>query len=217
MSSIVTLNSNHLGVQYLRKKDKRMAKVIEMVGPVTYKPYEDCYAFLVSQIIGQMLSNKVADVLYSRLLALCSNSVTPHAVSELSDEELKSIGISKAKVGYIRALTSAVLIGALKFDLLPEKTDKEIIKILTGIHGIGKWSAKMYLIFVLDRQDVLPVEDGAFLQGYSWVYKTKDFNPKSIEKKCKKWKPYSSIAARFMYKALDQGLTKSEFHLFKEG
>lgn len=83
-----------------------------------------------------------------------------------------------------------------------------------ALHGIGKWTAKMYLIFVLDRQEILPYEDIAFLQSYEWLYKTKDRSKKSIEKKCKKWKPYSSIASRYLYKALDTGLTKESFKLF---
>ncbi len=73
----------------------------------------------------------------------------------------------------------------------------------------------MYLIFVLNRQDVLPWEDGAFLQSYRWMYKTEDSSRKAVEQKCRKWKPYLAIAARFLYRALDEGFTKSEFHLFK--
>jgi len=73
----------------------------------------------------------------------------------------------------------------------------------------------MYLIFVLDRQDILPTEDTAFIQSYEWLYKTTDRSKESIEKRCKKWKPYSSIATRYLYRALDAGFTKEEFHLFK--
>ncbi len=73
----------------------------------------------------------------------------------------------------------------------------------------------MYLIFVLDRPDILPTEDVAFLQAYEWLYKTKDRSKESVEKRCKKWKPYSSVAARYLYRALDSGLTKEEFHLYK--
>ena len=80
---------------------------------------------------------------------------------------------------------------------------------LTKLRGIGEWVAHMYLIFVLDRQDILPTTDVAFIQVYEWLYKT------SVEKKLKKWKPYSSIAARYFYRALDEGYTKEEFHLFK--
>lgn len=98
---------------------------------------------------------------------------------------------------------------------LAQLSDIEVIKKLTKYRGIGNWTAKMYLIFVLDRQDILPYEDGAFLQAYKWLYKTDDISPKSVEKKCRKWKPYSSVAARYMYRALYLGLTKEEFHLFK--
>ena len=93
-------------------------------------------------------------------------------------------------------------------------TDEAALKELVSLHGIGIWTAKMYLIFVLDRQDILPFEDVAFLQSYKWLYKAEDVSKASIEKKCKKWKPYSSIAARFLYRALDMGFTKKEFHLF---
>lgn len=87
---------------------------------------------------------------------------------------------------------------------------------LTRIRGIGTWTAKMYLLFVLQRSDVLPVEDVAFLQGYKRLYRTDDVSKESIIKKCKKWKPYSSIAARYLYRAVDTGLIKSQFHLYKD-
>lgn len=93
--------------------------------------------------------------------------------------------------------------------------DADVMKNLTSLKGIGNWTAKMYLIFVLDRPDILPTEDVAFLQAYEWLYKTKDRSKESVEKRCKKWKPYSSVAARYLYRALDNGLTKEEFHLYK--
>lgn len=215
MSKAIILNNSTTSVQYLCKKDKRLAKVISMVGEITYKPYEDSYDFLVSQIIGQMLSNKVACKIYDRLKTLCNGSVTLDSISNLSDTEIKSIGTANSKINYIRCLTDAVKSGELDFSTLPEMSNREVLKKLTSIRGIGNWSAKMYLIFVLDRQDILPTEDVAFLQGYCWAYKTTDYSSTSIAKKCKKWSPYASIAARYLYHALDNGLTKEEFHLFK--
>ena len=97
---------------------------------------------------------------------------------------------------------------------LKELEDNQAMKKLVDIPGIGKWTSKMYLIFVLDRQDVLPVEDYAFIEAFEWVYKKK-YSTKEILNKCKKWKPYSSIAARYMYKIVDSGLLKTQFHLFK--
>jgi len=215
MSKIITLSHESDSIKYLVNKDKRLAKVINMVGDISYKPHTDSYAFLINQIIGQMLSAKVGDVISRRLCNLCNGSITPQTIANLSDIEIKSIGTSNSKVRYIRELTNAVLSDQINFDELSKLTDEAIIKKLTSIYGIGKWSAKMYLIFVLNRQDVLPYEDVAFLQAYCWAYKTNDKKPISVMNKCKKWKPYSSIASRYMYRALDMGLTKNEFHLYK--
>ena len=216
MTEIITLDINSPPIQYLCKKDKRLAKVISMVGPITYSPHEDDpYRFLIHEIIEQMLSVKAGQKIFSRLEELCAGNVNPDNISALTDEQIRSTGTSNAKVEYIRNLTNALESGTLSFDTLGVMSDKDVIQEMTKIRGIGTWTAKMYLMFVLDRPDILPVEDGAFLQGYRWAYKTADCKPVSVVKKCKKWKPYSSIAARFFYRALDMGLTKEEFHLFK--
>lgn len=215
MADLIILNDSSPAIQYLISHDKRLAKVISMVGEISYSPHEDGYSFLVHEIIEQMLSIKAGKKIFDRLNELCSYNITPSSINALSDEQIRSTGTSGAKVSYIRSLTNAITTGILRLEDLPNYDDKTVIKQLTAIKGIGNWTAKMYLIFVLDRPDVLPLEDVAFLQGFSWAYKTNDLSPQNIKKKCQKWKPYSSIAARFMYRALDTGLTKEEFHLYK--
>ncbi len=215
MTDVIILDRETPCVCSLCNCDKRLAKLIEMVGEITYSPNTDGYAFLIHEIIEQMLSIKAGKKIYERLVAICNGAVTVKAVSSLTDEELKATGTSTAKVAYIRNITKYITDGRLRLEEMYDLPDSEVIKKLTEIKGIGTWTAKMYLIFVLDRQDVLPFEDGAFLQVYRWLYKTDDVSKLSIMKKCKKWKPYSSIAARFMYRALDMGLTKEEFHLYK--
>ena len=115
----------------------------------------------------------------------------------------------------IRALTDSVIDGTLDFNSLVHLSEAEVIKKLTNLHGIGMWTAKMYLMFVLDCPDILPVEDGAFLQTYRWLYKADNCMPDAVNKRCRKWKPHTTIASRFFYRALDMGLTKTEFHLYK--
>ena len=215
-AKVVVLDKHNESIQYLITKDKRLAKVISLVGNITYCPHEDPYPFLVHEIIEQMLSTKASAKIYERLTQLCQGNVSPDVISKLSDDEIKSIGTSSLKVKCIKNLTDAIISGDIIFDKVEMLSDEDVIKTLTQVKGIGNWTAKMYLIFVLDRKDVLPYEDVAFLQGYGWMYKTNDFSPSSVKKKCKKWKPYSSIAARYMYRALDMGFTKKEFHLFKE-
>ncbi len=215
MEVTITLDETTPSVQSLCRKDKRLAKVISMVGPISYVQHKDDYAFLVHEIIEQMLSIKAGKRIYDRLETRCGGRVTPEAISGLTDEEIRATGTSNAKVIYIRVLTNAVISGELNFSELESMPDKDIINKLTSLRGIGNWTAKMYLIFVLGRPDILPYEDGAFRQSYRWLYKTTDCRPSMIEKKCAKWKPYSSIAARYLYRVLDMGLTKEEFHLFK--
>ena len=216
MPNIIKLDMDTPSVQYLCSKDKRLEKVIRMVGPITYTPHhENPYAFLIHEIIEQMLSVKAGQKIYNRLETLCDNHISPERISKLSDSEIRGIGTSSSKVKCIRAITEAAISGDLDFDKMNLLSDKEVIATLTKLHGIGTWTAKMVLIFVLDRPDILPVEDGAFLQTYRWVYKTNDCSEKAVCTKCKKWKPYSSIASRFFYKALDAGMTKNKFHLFK--
>ena len=101
----ITLTENSESIKYLCAKDKRLAKAISMIGSISYQLHNNSYDFLVETIIGQMLSNKVADVLCSRLHLLCDNEITPENISALSDEQIKSIGTASAKVTYIRALS----------------------------------------------------------------------------------------------------------------
>lgn len=203
-------------IRYLSSKDKRLSKVIDAIGNIECNIHADSFEFVVGEIVGQMLSNKVADVITDRLRKLCDGNIDVDTIHKLSVEELRNIGISKAKSQYILNFTEAVRSGHIDFEELKNMPDEKVMKSLMSVHGIGSWTSKMYLIFVLQRPDVLPYEDGAFLQAYKWLYKPKDMSREAIIKKCKKWQPYSSIAARYLYRALDTGMTKQEFNIKKE-
>lgn len=210
------LNDQSPAIQHLVKHDKRLAKLIATIGPIDYRTSENAYGYLVANIVGQMLSNKVAAVILKRLQVLCGGEITITTINKLSDDAIHGVGLSKSKVGYIRNLTTAVESGQILFDRYPAMSDEAVLKDLTTVRGIGSWSAKMYLFSVLDRPDVLPVEDKAFLQGYGWLYKTTDFSAAAVRKKAEKWRPYRTIAAKYLYRAVDLGLTKTPFHLFKD-
>ena len=176
MNGVRTLRKDSEEIQYLSQQDEKLAHIISLVGEITYEPFDDPYRFLVSTIIGQMLSNKVGDIITDRLTSLCAGHIAVDAIEAVSDEDIRSIGLSKAKIEYIRTLTRSVQEGAIDFNELPCLSDKDVIKKLTTLRGIGTWTAKMYLIFVLDRQDILPFEDGAFLQAYKSVYNARNLN-----------------------------------------
>lgn len=199
-------------VKYLKDSDSRIAKVIERIGPLHYSTYSyshgDIFLFLTKEIVGQMISSSVKKVLLQRLFTLCHNQITPETISHLSIEDLRNIGLSRAKSSYILNLANVFINKEIDFGKLFAAPDDIVINTLSSIRGIGTWTSKMYLIFYLQREDVLPYEDGAFLQSYKWLYNTKVIRPDAIARRCKRWKPFTSIGARYLYRALDLGLTK---------
>lgn len=206
-------------LEHLKRVDSRLAKVIEVIGDLqigTYNTSSDEFNFLVREIVGQMISSGVKKVILQRLQDLCSNNICHETLNNLTVEQLRSIGLSTAKSGYIINLANLVSSKSIDFDHINSLDDEGVIKELIKIRGVGKWTAKMYLIFFLQRENILPYEDGAFLQAYKWLYNTKNVAPESISRKCRKWKPYQSIGARYMYQALDRGLTKIPLKDFLE-
>lgn len=186
--------------------DEHLALLIHRYGELNYSVHDEAFSFLVETIVGQMLSNKVADVISARLYALCGEGLTSEAILHQDISTLKSVGLSVNKSEYILRMATHIRDHPRFFNELVHLTDAEIIRALTSLHGIGSWSAKMYLIFVLNRLDVLPFEDGAFLRAYKWLYNTEDVTATSIIQRCESWKPYSSLAARYLYRALDTRL-----------
>lgn len=199
-------------IVYLKTKDKRLAKIIDQIGNIECTIHQNLYEFIIFEIVGQMLSNKVADVLCDRLLELCRGDVSPDVISGLSYDEIRSIGISNAKTEYIQNFTSAIQSGSIDLESLSDLDDIAVMGKLMSIRGIGSWTSKMFLLFVLQRENILPFEDGAFKQSFSWLYGIDNPTKEIIEQKCRKWRPYSSYAARYLYRALDMGLTKNSFN-----
>lgn len=197
-------------ILYLKEKDEKLSHAIDLIGEMSYWKPDDYFVFLVDEIAGQMLSNQVAKSLREKLHILCKNHVTPEVLLRISREELHGIGLANSKVHYIHNLASLVINGNVKLDELELFDDATVINYLTAIKGIGPWTAKMFLLFALDRPDILPFEDKAFLQAYKWLYETTDVSVEAVKRTCCNWSPYSSLAARYMYRVLDGGFTQRE-------
>ena len=201
-------------IQYLAPRDYRLLRVIETVGDIdAYKP-DDPFVFLVYEIIGQMLSDKVRDVLIGRFNNLLGGEITPERVLNVDIKEMSMCGMSLRKCTSIKELANSVLCGDINLNTMEQLTDDEVTAVLTKIKGIGQWTSKMFLLFYLQRKDILPVEDAAFMQAFKWLYGYKNPSVETVKKRCSKWSPYSSVAARYMYRALDTGLTKIPIHVF---
>lgn len=206
----ITLVADSKAIVYLKTKDRRIAWRIDKIGNIECSYHDNRYAFVIEEIIGQMLSNKVAAIITERLIGLYNGDVTPNHVKALSYEQLRLIALSNSKTNYIQIFTDAVLNGDINLAELDSCDDQEVIQRLTAIRGIGPWTAKMYLLFALQRLDILPTEDVAFLQAYKWLYDLDEISKQDLSQKYSIWRPYSSIAARYLYRALDSGLTKIE-------
>jgi len=200
-------------VKHLISVDDRFLILYKLVGELSYQLEDDPYSFIIETIIGQMLSNKVAEIFTKRLISKCySGKIDVDSIKRLSISKLRSIGISQRKAQCIIDFTNTYNKKNYNKKTFLSLSDDEIIKNITSVKGLGIWSAKMFLLFVLGRENILPYEDAAFLQAFIW-YNGLLYTPSKtdIKKICGKWSPYTSIAARYLYKALDKGLTKKPF------
>ena len=203
---IIALDSP--AVLHLKKKDRRLASVIDALGPLECRTHPDAFAFIAKEIVEQMLSIRAAECIRGCIAAMTGGEFTPRALLRLSPEELRAAGMSRNKAGYLLGFAAAVAGGSLDLGALPALSDGEVIKTLMSQRGIGPWTAKMYLLFVLGREDVLPYEDAAFMQSFRWLYGLDAPTREAVARRCRKWKPYSSIAARYLYRALDTGMVR---------
>ena len=195
-------------VQYLRHHDPLLSRVIDLIGDISCNIHDNSEQFIIETIVGQMLSNKAAGKINDRMRKLCCGEPTAAAIRHLSREQLRGVGISYQKADYIKNFSNFMEAKPHFFALLKEMDDEDVISTLTSLKGVGKWTAKMYLLFVLQRENIVPYEDGAFMQAFKWVYGTANTN--EVLAIANNWTPYSSIAARFLYRVLDYGYTKYE-------
>ena len=205
-NNILSIGQDTIG--FLSLKDERIAAAIKLIGPIAFRIHPNDESFFVETIIGQMLSNKVADTITRRLYALCDGRVSAEQIETLGFDGVRSIGISAQKTEYIMRFCHMMKSDPDYLLKLADLDDAAVLKALTALRGIGNWTAKMYLLFVLNRPSVIPYEDGAFLQAYRWLYKPRKIDPPAIERRCKRWHPYESIGARYLYRILDYGITK---------
>ncbi|MBI3956132.1 DNA-3-methyladenine glycosylase 2 family protein [Candidatus Gottesmanbacteria bacterium] len=160
------------------------------------------FVSLCSEIIGQQLSGRVADVLFERFEKLFSRRrVTPRGVLRLSEETLRGTGMSWSKARFIRDLAQKVLSKSIQLAQLP---DQDVIKELTKVKGIGPWTAEMFLMFTLGREDVFSYGDLGLRKAMKKLYGfKKDPTVRQMERIVNKWKPYRTFAARILWKSLE--------------
>jgi DNA-3-methyladenine glycosylase II len=198
------------GLAHLRRSDPVLAEVIAAVGKLPdgregRPDREDHYGALVRAIAGQQLSVKAARSIYGRLTdRFDGRPPTPEEILEDEPEELRAAaGLSRAKVGYLRSLAEHTLSGELELERLDELDDDTVIAELTAVKGLGVWTAHMFLMFHLERPDVLPVGDLGIRRAIERAYELDELPDAALmEEIALPWRPHRTLACRYLWRSL---------------
>jgi DNA-3-methyladenine glycosylase II len=210
-------------VIHLQKSDPVMRAIIESVGPCRMEFGTPEFHSLAEAIVYQQLNGKAAVTIFNRFAALAGEPLTPEGILKLTDEQMRTVGLSKQKSAYLKDLAAKTHSGLLDFSRLPELPDEEVIEHLIQVKGIGVWTAHMFLMFSLRRPNVLPTGDYgvqmAMFKHYLDAQRAKSAsgksakkgrkrkiklpNPAQMEKIAKSWEPYRSIACWYLWRSLD--------------
>jgi DNA-3-methyladenine glycosylase II len=185
-----------------------MARLIDERGPlsITASPQDDYFFTVLDAIASQQLSSKVAATIVNRIRALVPGEETPTAaqIFALPDQALRDVGLSWAKVSYIKDLARRVVSGELDLVHVSGMSDEEIVKELVAVKGIGRWTAEMFLLFSLARPDVFAVDDYGLRVAVKRLYDLPDLpKPAPMREIAEPWRPYRSYASLYLWRSLD--------------
>jgi DNA-3-methyladenine glycosylase II len=196
--------------EHLRASDPVLAGVIDAVGKLPSsragRPApDDHYGALVRAIVGQQLSVFAARAIYGRLTErFGGRAPTPREILADEPEELRAaVGLSRAKVGFLRSLAEHVLSGELELQRLDELSDEDVIAELVAVKGLGEWTSHMFLMFQLERPDVLAVGDLGIRRAIERAYGLDTLpDAAEIELLAEPWRPYRTLACRYLWRSL---------------
>ena len=188
----------------LSKKDKVMRTLIHNYKDKSLVTRNDVFFSLCKSIIGQQISVKAANSVFSKFKKRCKNKITAKVVNRLSSTSLKSCGLSRQKVRGIKDLAKKTINKSFKPNLIKRMNDEEAIEYLSELKQIGRWSAEMILLFTFNRSNIWPLQDIGLLRAISNNYNKKYFPPKSfLDKLYKKFSPYCSVATWYLWRSID--------------
>jgi DNA-3-methyladenine glycosylase II len=192
-------------IKHLKIADPIMGNIIERVGPYRMQYRDPNFHTLVRSIVYQQLSGKVALTIFNRLTAAAkADPLTPEAILRLRPARMRSLGLSKQKLTYIRGLARMTRDGLVRFEQVDSLEDAAIIEHFTQVKGVGVWTAQMFLIFALRRPDVLPTGDLGVRAAIKRAYKLPELpTPAEMEKIAAAWRPYCSVASWYLWRSLE--------------
>lgn len=197
----------------LAASDPRMAALIERIGEIDLETRlrrrseeapPDAYGALLRAIVGQQLSTKAARTIYLRVLDVFGGATpTPEQLLEAEEADLRGAGLSGRKVEYLRDLATHVISGELELDRLDELSDERAIEEIVAVRGLGQWTAEMFLIFHLERPDVLSGGDLGIRKAIQIEYELEEMpSPEEAVALSERWSPHRSLASLYLWESL---------------
>jgi DNA-3-methyladenine glycosylase II len=198
--------NNDIILQHL-SRDPKMAAIIPQIDLPIVEVHSDIYLDLISSIVSQQLSVKAADTIFNRFLDLFENRYpTPQQILDKDPEILRGCGLSYQKATYIKNIAAYWIENKDTMHDWLTMSDDDIISELTPIKGVGKWTVQMILMFRLNRLDVFPIDDLGIRQGMIKIYGVEETGKdliKKLHELAEPWRPYRSIACRYVWKWKD--------------
>ena len=192
-------------IRHLKSADPVIGDLIDRAGPFTLKLERNRFGLLVRSILSQQISTKAARSIRLKLDALIKpKPLSAEAIIEKTDDELRTAGLSRQKISYLKDLSACVLDERLRLDRIGRMSDEDAIEHLIQVRGIGRWTAQMFLIFSLGRLDIFPHDDLIVRSSIKELYNLNELpNKQRSHEIAAPWKPYSSIAAWYCWRLLD--------------
>ena len=196
----------HKAKKILSKRDPVLRKIIKKYNKGFLTTRGNPFFSLCRTVIGQQISTKAADSIWLKFEKKCKKRITPNVVLKIPSRNLKSAGLSRQKIGYLKNIAKAFKNKSFDIRKLKKMNDDEAINYITKIKGLGVWSSQMLLIFNLTRSDVFPVKDIGLLRAISKNYKT-SYPPskKFLDKISKMHFGYRTIFTWYMWRSIDSG------------
>ncbi len=189
---------------YLRKKDEVLGAYMKKRGFVERKVEAEPFQALTRQIIAQQINGKAAEAVYNRVQALCRNEISERAIISLEIEELRSCGVSERKARNLQDLARYFSEKNITGSYFLQKSDEEIIAELTGLSGIGVWTAEMFLLFSLQRKNILSYGDYGIKKGLCLLHDLGQMDKKTFMVFKELYSPYASIASLYLWEIANE-------------
>lgn len=199
METVLIYKNNSKEAVYLLAKDPHLKPLLTKTEEIKIVLAKDYYQALVQTIISQQLSTRVAEVIYQRLEALMNNQISARDMIALDEQVLRDIGVSRPKIKYLKSLAEHVVTNKIKFENLDAMEDQEIIETLTSVKGIGVWTAQMFLMFSMGREDVFSTLDLGLRRALKNLLNRPDMTLEEIEMYSQKWKPYRTFVSHYLW------------------